>query len=101
MTARYTPEATRDITSVLRTASAQSPQFGERPSKALQRAIKICDENPRANPQTRVAFVRRCPLKRYRYTIFYRFTPGLPEIEVLRVVHSARVRSLYRVPKAK
>ena len=99
MTVRFTPEATRDITNIL--ANVTSPQLGERLSQALGRAMEICHENPRANPKTRVPFVRRCPLRRYRYTIFYSYTPGLRDIEIIRVVHSARVRNLDRVPKAK
>jgi plasmid stabilization system protein ParE len=101
MTARFTEQATVDIEMIVRQASATDEKYGELLSKALERTIERCDENPLANPRTRSPHVRRCPLKKYRYTIFYRIFPGEKDIEVMRVRHSARVRNLRRVPRFK
>jgi hypothetical protein len=40
----------------------------------------------------------RRPLGKYRYTIFYRALAGDGGIEVVRVVHGARVKNLGKVP---
>ena len=101
MTARFTEQATTDIATIIRQASSSDEKYGERLSKALERTIERCDENPLANPRTRSPNVRRCPMKTYRYTIFYRIYAGENDIEVMRVSHSSRVRNLRRVPRSK
>lgn len=42
--------------------------------------------------------VRRLPVVRYPYTIFYRVNASGDAVEVLRVVHAARVRDRGRLP---
>lgn len=38
------------------------------------------------------------PLFRYPYTIFYRIDATVGQVEIVRVVHGARVRNLGRLP---
>ena len=42
--------------------------------------------------------VRRLPIKRYPFTIFYRIILDDDRIDILRVIHSAAVRDLGKVP---
>lgn len=44
--------------------------------------------------------VRRLPLVRYPYAIFYRVIPVLDRVEIARIIHSARISDLGRVPDA-
>lgn len=44
--------------------------------------------------------VFRLPLVRYPYAIFYRVDPALDRVEIARVVHGARLRSLRQMPPA-
>lgn len=53
-------------------------------------AMKIADRD-----------IWRLPLVRYPYTIFYRIVADQDEVQILRVVHSARVKDLKRMPKGK
>ena len=59
----------------------------------------MCALNPRSDGKTDEPNVYRRALGKYRYTIFYRVLPNDEGIEVARVVHSARVRDLRRVPQ--
>ena len=43
--------------------------------------------------------VRRLPLLRYPYTIFYRVDPDRNIVEIARVVHGARIRDLGSMPE--
>jgi plasmid stabilization system protein ParE len=42
--------------------------------------------------------VYRRPLSKYRYTIFYRMLANQQGIEIVRVIHSARVKDLSTLP---
>ena len=42
--------------------------------------------------------VRRMPIVRYPYTVFYGVDLSTTEVRVLRVVHAARVRDLGNLP---
>jgi plasmid stabilization system protein ParE len=42
--------------------------------------------------------VRRVPLVRFPYTVFYRVDPVHRVVEIARVVHGARVRDLGKIP---
>jgi hypothetical protein len=58
----------------------------------------MCALSPRAVGKTDEPNLYRRPLGKYRYTIFYRVLPGDAAIQVARVVHSARVKDLGKVP---
>ena len=68
-------------------------------SVAIEHTAEVCAENPRCGTPTDVPHVYRWPLNAYRYTIYYRFDPASDVVEVVRVVHAARVRDLGRVPE--
>ena len=94
----YAPRALRDIDEILGHIHERNPRGAHNVSVAIEHAIRMCARNPRAAAQTDEPGVRRRPLGRYRYTIFYRALTRGEGIEIVRVVHSARVRSLGRVP---
>ena len=98
MKVAYAPRALRDIDEILAYIRKRSPRGAHNVSLTIEHAIGMCALNPHAAASTDEPNVRRRPLGKYRYTIFYR-TLALGEgIEVVRVVHGARVKSLGKVP---
>ena len=53
---------------------------------------------PLASEATDEPNVRRLPLVRYPYTIFYRIDAARNLVEIARVIHSARIKNLRRLP---
>jgi plasmid stabilization system protein ParE len=96
----YAPRALRDVEEILAYTHNRSPRGAHNVSIAIEHAIRMCALHPNAAAQTDEANVRRRPLGKYRYTIFFRALAGHEGIEVIRVVRSARVRSLGKVPEA-
>ena len=96
----YAPRALRDIEELLDYTHKRSPRSAHNVSLAIEHAILMCALHPNAAARTDEPDVRRRPLGKYRYTIFYRVLARDEGIEVVRVVRSARVRSLGKVPEA-
>ena len=96
----YAPRALRDIDRILSYIQKRSPRGAHSVSLAIEYTIHICALSPRAIGKTDEPNVYRRALGKYRYTIFYRVLPNDEGIEVARVVHSARVKNLRRMPKA-
>ena len=96
----YAPRALRDIEELLAYTHERSPRGAHNVSLAIEHAIQMCALHPHAAARTDETRVRRRALGKYRYTIFYRVLTRDEGIEVVRVVRSARVRSLGKVPEA-
>jgi plasmid stabilization system protein ParE len=94
----YSRRALRDIDEILAYIRKRSPRGAHKVSRAIEHKIHICALNPRGSPETDESDVYRCPLGKYRYTIFYRALASAEGIEVVRVVHGGRVRNLRKVP---
>lgn len=94
----YAPRALRDIDDILAHIHQRSPRGSHNVSLAIEHTIHVCALNPRAIGRTDEPNLYRRPLGKYRYTIFYRVLPGDAGIEVARVVHSARVKDLHKMP---
>jgi plasmid stabilization system protein ParE len=94
----YAPQALRDIDNILRLhPRAQSTWRAQ-----CVAGYRACDPDVRSEPagaRTDEPNVYRWPLGRYRYTVFYRALPTSDQIEVARVIHSARVKNLRRLPQ--
>ena len=58
----------------------------------------MCALSPHAAAKTNQVNVYRRPIGKYRYTVCYRAFPGDEGIEVVRVIHSARIKNLATVP---
>jgi plasmid stabilization system protein ParE len=94
----YASRALRDIDEILAYIQKRSPRGAHSVSLAIERAIQTCALNPHATGKTDEPNVYRRPLGKYRYTICYRTLPNDEGIEIARVVRSARVRNLRRIP---
>ena len=96
----YSPRALRDIDEVLYHIQQRSPRGARNLSLAIERTIDLCALNPRAGSVADEPDLYRRTLGKYRYTVFYR-TRSDDSIEIARVIHSARVKDLGKVPEGK
>lgn len=92
----YAPRALRDIGEILEYVHARSPSGARNVSLAIENSVHACALTPRTGSRTDEPGVYRRPLGKYRYTIYYRLRAD--GIEVIRVIHSARVRRLGTMP---
>lgn len=97
----YAPRALRDVDEILSYIQSRSIQGAHSVSVAIERPIDACVFNPYIGAKTDEPNLYRYPLARYRYTIFYRVVVKRDVLEVVRVVHGARVRDLGKVPDTK
>lgn len=66
------PEALGDIDEISRHVSAQSDQMADRIEAAIRQSIEACARSPYLYAATAKKVVRRYPIRRYGFTIFYR-----------------------------
>lgn len=90
--------ALRDIDELLAYIQSRSGSGAHNVSIAIEHAVELCLANPYIGVKTDEPDLFRYPLSRYRYTIFYRVNKGRDTLEVVRVVHAARVRDLGKPP---
>jgi len=95
----YAERAKRDIGDIYDTIAPHNPTAAQRVEDMIRTACEGLADFPYAPPATDEPNVRRIPLVRYPYTIFYRVDPIRNLVEIARVVHSARVRDLGSVPE--
>ena len=76
----------------------RSPQSAERVRKAIVQAIDRYGDDPRIGSKTDELDVFRLPLRKFRYTIFYRLLPAGEGIEIARIGHGSRVKMLETLP---
>lgn len=96
----YAERARRDIGDIYDTIAAHNPTAAQRVEHAIRNACEDLADFPGAAPATDEPNVRRLPLVRYPYTIFYRVDLNRKLIEIARVVHSARITDLGSVPQS-
>jgi len=99
VTVHFTPLAAEDLDKILAGLTSKSANAARGLAAALSVQLQLCDRLPRAYPQSREPRVRRCPLTSYPYTIYFRERSGSDGIEVLMVIHSARVKTLTQMPE--
>ena len=88
----YAPRALPDIGEILEYIHFRSPSGARKVSLAIEYSIHACAMRPRAGTRTDEPTSTADRWGKYRYTIFYRAQDD--GIEVVRVVHSARVKRL-------
>ena len=94
----YAPRALRDIDKILEYIQKSSANGARSVSIAIEHTAGVCAESPRGGALTDEPHVYRWPLRSFRYTIFYRFDPAHDVVEIIRVIHAARVSDLQRLP---
>jgi plasmid stabilization system protein ParE len=94
------PDALGDIDDIYRYVSGQSTQMAERIETAIRQACEACGRSPYLYPAAGKKSVRRYPIRRYGFTIFYRVDEARGSVDILRVVRGLRVKNLRTLPKA-
>jgi len=99
MKVAYTQRAKRDLASIYERGLKV---WGERIARQVERRIFLectgLGRAPTLGAATDLANVRRLPIVRYPFTIFYRVVFEEDRVEILRIVHSGAVRDLGDVP---
>jgi plasmid stabilization system protein ParE len=93
----YALRALHDVDEILSFIYQHSPGGARNVSFAIEHTVNLCALSPRAGSKTDEPDVYRWPLGKYRYTIFYRLRSD-EGIEIVRVLHGARVKDLRQVP---
>ena len=94
----YAAPALRDFDEILEYVQKRSPSGARNLSIAIERAIQMCALNPHIGVRTDQPHLYRWPLRKYRYAIFYQVLPNDDAIEILRVIHAARIKTLGGLP---
>lgn len=97
----YAERARRDIEQVYDSIAQHDRAAAQRVEDAIR---KLCDQLgrfPYASAATDEPNVHRVPLVHYDFTIFFRIDPAREVVQIARVVRSARVRDLRRLPKGR
>ena len=89
MSVRFSPRALADLEGIRAYLVPLNPQGAERVRRAIAEAIDRCELNPKTGVRTDEPNLFRRPLRKYRYTIFYRLLPAGEGIEIARIVHGA------------
>lgn len=98
MMVRFTPEARDDIERIYRSIFAQNPIAAQQVEDRIRSASDGLAEFPGVGAQTDIPDVRRLPLVRYPYAIYYRTVALEDAVDILRVVHASLIKNLRQLP---
>jgi plasmid stabilization system protein ParE len=99
MTIIYAPRALRDVATILDRIAQRSRAGAGNVASAIERSVQMSAQFPHTGGKTDKPGIFRRPLGKYRYTVFYRVLANDAGIEIVRVVHAARVQTLGKVPR--
>ena len=94
----YAERAQRDIGAIYDRIARHDTAAAQRVEDLIRANCERLQDFPMASASTDEPNVRRMPLVRHPYTIFYRVDRIEQIVEIARVVHGARVRNLGIVP---
>ena len=98
MRVRFTPAAQADIDHIYRHISRNNPVAAQQVEDKIREVSQALGSFPGVGSATDLEDVRRLPIVRYPYTIYYRLVPDENAVDVLRVVHASTIKDLGRVP---
>ena len=99
MRVAYARRAQEDMTEIDAHIRAQDPETARNVAREIQARCAALAVNPFLNPTTDIRNVRRMPLTRYPFSVYYRTNVPKRQIFIIRIVRSSRVRNLGRVPR--
>jgi plasmid stabilization system protein ParE len=94
----YAERARRDIADIYDSIARHNPAAAQRVEDMIRATCEGLADFPYAPAATDEPDVRRVPLVRFPYTIFYRMDTARQVVEIARVLHGARVRDLGKMP---
>ena len=99
MRLRYTRAAQRDLSAIYEHIAANDPAAARRVEERIRASISLLVTWPRIGVLTDLEEVRRLPIVRYPYAVYYRVLADKEEVHVLRIIHAARIRDLGKLPQ--
>jgi toxin ParE1/3/4 len=99
MRVRFAPQALLDVASIYDDIAQENRAAAQRVEDFIHAAIDMLGTFPGLGVATGEEDVRRLPIGRFPYTVFYRVDLAAGEVHVLRVTHAARVRDLRKLPR--
>lgn len=100
MKARFTPQAIVDIAAVYDVIALVNPSAAQDVEDYIRKTADDVAGFPGIGAPTNSRHVRRLPLVRYGYTLFYRIVIADDVVDILRIVPARKIRNLVRVPRA-
>jgi toxin ParE1/3/4 len=94
----FSQAAQNDIATIYETISARNPAAALRVEGLIKVTCERLTEFPFIAAATDLQDVFRLPLVRYPYAIFYRVDLVRDRVEIIRVVHGARIKDLNALP---
>ena len=88
MRVRYTPRARDDLREIYAFLYARSPRGASNVRAAIREAVARLGREPRRGQETDWPSVRRLPVVRYRYAIYFRVRDG--EVHIVHIRHTSR-----------
>ena len=88
MRVRYTPRARADLHEIYRYLYARSPRGALNVRSAIRNAAASLGPDPRRGQETDAADVRRLPVVRYRYAVYFRVRGD--EVQIVHIRHTSR-----------
>jgi plasmid stabilization system protein ParE len=95
----YSERARQDIADIYDSIAPHNPDAAQRVEDKIRTTCEGLADFPYASAATDEPNVRRVPLVRFPYTVFYRVDDARGIVEIARVIHDARVRDLGRTPR--
>ena len=95
----YTEPARDDIAGIFDYNARRSVRSARQIERRIRSACKLAADFPGSAPKTDVLNVRRSPMVRHPYTIYYRIKADLGLVEILRVIYSPRITDLDTPPE--
>ena len=100
MNVRYWPRAHKDIDAIYEWIARDNARAAQRMEDAIRLTVQLISSQPKMGVSTGHANVRRHPMSKLHYAIFYRIDWPANTLDVLRVVHGKQIRDLKRIPKS-
>ena len=94
----YAVRAQHDIVGIYDAIAPHNHAAAQRVENLIRTKCDALADFPFASELTDEPNVRRLPLVRYPYTIFYRVDAAHDLVEIARVIHSARIKNVRRLP---
>lgn len=88
MKVRYTPRARADLHEIYSYLYTSSPRGALNVRSTIRNAAASLGQDPRRGHDTDAAEVRRLPVVRYNYAIYFRVRGG--EVQIVHVRHTSR-----------
>lgn len=99
MNVRYSLRARKDIDALYRWIARDNASAAQRMEDAIRLTVQLISSQPKMGVSTGYADVRRHPMPKLHYAIFYRIDWRANTLDVLRIVHGKQIRNLKHIPK--